>query len=55
MGGSDDGMHAESVYFELLQKTRKYTMNKTTFTLSDAANRHILIFQAHDNNLPVKE
>ena len=46
IGGSDDAMHAESVYFELLQKARKFTMNKTTLTLSDTANRDILIFHA---------
>ena len=44
MAGSDDAMHAERIYFELLKQARKYTVNETTLTLLDNSNNALLVF-----------
>ena len=44
MGGSDDAMRVESMYFELLSQTRKFTLNQTTLTLLDRDNNPLLVF-----------
>jgi len=44
MGGSEEAMHAESTYFQLLQETCQYTVNQTTLTLFDALGKELLIF-----------
>jgi heat shock protein HslJ len=44
MAGSDEAMHAERIYFELLEQARKYTVNKTTLTLLDGGNNALLVF-----------
>jgi heat shock protein HslJ len=44
MAGSDDAMHAERIYFELLDQVRKYTANETTLTLLDDSNNALLVF-----------
>ncbi|MCX6090818.1 MAG: META domain-containing protein [Candidatus Atribacteria bacterium] len=44
MGGSDDAMRAESMYFELLRRVRRFTVNQTTLTLFDEGNNVSLIF-----------
>jgi len=46
MGGSDDAMRAESLYFDLLRQARKYVVSGATLTLKDAGNQAILVFQA---------
>jgi heat shock protein HslJ len=46
MGGSEDAMRAEALYFELLQQARKYEATRTTLTLKDGNNQAILIFTA---------
>jgi heat shock protein HslJ len=46
MGGSEEAMRAEALYFELLQQARKYSVTKTTLTLMDEGNQELLIFQA---------
>jgi len=44
MAGSDDAMHAEQIYFELLEQARKYTVNETILTLLDGGNNALLVF-----------
>ena len=44
MAGSDDAMHAERIYFELLEQARKYTVSETTLTLLDGGNNALLVF-----------
>jgi len=44
MGGSEEAMLAESIYFELLWQAYKFTVNQTTLTLLDAFNNELLIF-----------
>jgi heat shock protein HslJ len=46
MGGSDDAMRAESLYFDLLRQARRYVLSGATLTLKDAGNQDILVFQA---------
>jgi len=46
MGGSEEAMRAEALYFELLQQARKYSVTTTTLTLMDEGNQELLIFQA---------
>lgn len=46
MGGSEDAMRAEALYFELLQQARKFIVTSTTLTLMDEGNQELLIFQA---------
>ena len=46
MGGSEDAMRVESLYFDLLRQARKYLITTTTLTLKDAGNQDILVFQA---------
>ena len=50
VGSSDDAMHTESVYFDLLRQARKYKANETTLTLLDGANNDILTFHARSKN-----
>jgi heat shock protein HslJ len=49
MGGSDDAMRAESLYFDLLQQARKYVVSGATLTLRNAGNQDILIYQSSGN------
>lgn len=49
MGGSDDAMRAESLYFDLLRQARKYVVSGATLTLRNADNQDMLIFQSRDN------
>ncbi len=49
LGGSDDAMRAESLYFELLRQARQYVVSGSTLTLKDAGNQDILIFQSRNN------
>lgn len=44
MGGSEEAMRAESTYFELLGKARKYTVTRSTLTLLDDGNAGLLTF-----------
>lgn len=44
MGGSEEAMQAESIYFQLLQEAGKYTLNQTTLTLFDSFGNELLIF-----------
>lgn len=46
MGGSEDAMRAESLYYDLLRQTRKYAVTTTTLTLKNEGNQDILIYQA---------
>lgn len=46
MGGSDEAMRAEALYFDLLRQARKYAATETTLTLKDGSNQDILIFSA---------
>lgn len=46
MAGSEEAMHAESLYFELLRQAGKYVVTASTLTLKDAGNNDILIFNA---------
>jgi heat shock protein HslJ len=46
MGGSEDAMRAESLYFDLLRQARKYLVTTSTLTLKNEGNQDILIFQA---------
>lgn len=49
MGGSEEAMRAESLYFELLRQARMYAVTETTLTLKDGNNQDILIFQSKEN------
>jgi heat shock protein HslJ len=44
MGGSEDAMHAESLYFLLLRQARKYSLTPTTLILKDAGGQDLLVF-----------
>ncbi len=44
MGGSEEAMHAESTYFQLLQEACRYILNQNTLTLFDALGKELLIF-----------
>ena len=44
MGGSEEAMRAESLYFELLGQACMFTLDQTTLTLLDAFNDELLIF-----------
>jgi len=46
MAGPEDAMRAESVYFELLGKARRYSVNGANLALSDDGNQTILTFTA---------
>jgi len=46
MAGPADAMRAESVYFELLGKARRYSVNGANLALSDEGNQTILTFTA---------
>ena len=53
MGGSEDAMRAESLYFDLLRQARKYIVTTTTLTLKNEGNQDILIFQARDGAVDI--
>ena len=44
MGGSEEAMQAESIYFQLLQEACQYTLNQTNLILFDALGNELLIF-----------
>lgn len=44
MGGSEEAMQAESIYFQLLQEACQYAVSQTALTLSDAYGNELLIF-----------
>jgi len=46
MAGPEDAMLAESVYFELPGKARRYSVNGANLALSDGGNQTILTFTA---------
>lgn len=46
MGGSEEAMHAESLYFDLLRQVSKYAVTGATLTLKDENNHDTLIFNA---------
>jgi heat shock protein HslJ len=46
MGGSEEAMRAETLYFDFLRQARKYAATQTTLTLKDGSNQDILIFNA---------
>ena len=46
MGGSEEAMRAESLYFELLAQSRRYSVTTTTLTLMNEGNQELLVFQA---------
>jgi heat shock protein HslJ len=46
MGGSEEAMRAESLYFELLRQASKYAVTEATLTLKNSSNLDILIFNA---------
>jgi heat shock protein HslJ len=50
MGGSQDAMRAESLYFDLLRQARKYDASGATLTLRNEGNQDVLIFQARNND-----
>lgn len=49
MGGSEEAMRAESLYFELLRQARVYAATETTLTLKDGNNQDILVFRSKEN------
>jgi heat shock protein HslJ len=46
MGADDEAMRAESAYFDLLRKTRKFSINSGVLSLKDVDGRAIMRFQA---------
>jgi heat shock protein HslJ len=44
MGGSEEEMNAEKIYFELLNQAKKYILNPSSFRLLDENNNELLIF-----------
>jgi len=49
MGGSEEAMRAESLYFGLLKQARIYAATATTLTLKDGNNQDLLIFTSREN------
>jgi len=49
MGGSEEAMRAESLYFVLLKQARMYAATATTLTLKDGNNQDLLIFTSREN------
>ena len=46
MGGSEEAMRAESLYFDLLRQARKHAVDDATLTLRNEGNADLLIFRA---------
>jgi len=46
MGGSDEALRAEALYFDLLRQARRYVVSGATLTLRNEGNQDVLIFQA---------
>jgi heat shock protein HslJ len=46
MGGPEEAMRAEDIYFDLLGQARKYASTPTMLTLKDRDDQDILIFNA---------
>ena len=44
IAGSEEAMHVESAYFQLLQEACQYTVNQNTLTLFDALENELLVF-----------
>jgi len=44
MGGSEEAMQAESIYFQLLGQAVSFSLDQETLTLLDAFNKEVLIF-----------
>jgi hypothetical protein len=44
MGGSEEEMNAERIYYELLNQAKKYQLNPSSFRLLDENNNELLIF-----------
>ncbi len=44
MAGPEDAMRAESIYLQLLQRARKYSMSETVLILRDSGNNDLLTF-----------
>lgn len=49
MGGSQDAMRAEALYFDLLRQASKYEVSGATLTLRNGSNQDLLIFQSREN------
>ncbi len=46
MGGSEEAMRAEALYFDLLGQARTYEATGTTLTLKNGSNQDTLVFSA---------
>lgn len=44
IGGSEEEMNAERIYYELLNQAKKYVLNPSSFRLLDENNNELLIF-----------
>jgi heat shock protein HslJ len=50
MGGPEDAMRAELLYFELLSQVRKYSLTETNLTMMNEGNQELLVFQKRRPN-----